>query len=344
MAKIRLVGAKAWKEDAEKEDLGLVKTWLPDIERVSEDEAKAASAENPDRVLRFTISTGGVDRDMDTVSVAGWKLDNYKRNPVVLWAHDYSELPIAKSLSVRRKEDTLVSMAEFAPADLSAKADTVFRMLKGGYLRATSVGFIPIEYKQVEDAARQYGYDFTKQELIEFSVVPVPSNPAALIDAHAAGINTASLKSWVEKELDMKEPLHGLSRTDLEDAWAALSSRVIVIDLKDPFTPLPDPIAPPPEPIVDPPPIIHPLDLKVGSCPECSEPITLALPVDGAEMQHRCACGATWTVKSVETLDVSDYRDDVIELAEEPALDFSPEAIEGAVARMAADIRSKLSL
>jgi len=40
-----------------------------------------------DRVIEFTISTPVIDRANDIVNVEGWKLDNYMKNPVVLWAH-----------------------------------------------------------------------------------------------------------------------------------------------------------------------------------------------------------------------------------------------------------------
>jgi hypothetical protein len=56
-------------------------------------------------------------------------------------------------------------------------ADTVLRLLDGGFLRATSVGFRPI--RQVRNTERG-GTDYLQQELLEFSVVPVPANADAL--------------------------------------------------------------------------------------------------------------------------------------------------------------------
>src|SRR5205807_1446535 len=48
------------------------------------------------RTIQFTISTGAVDRDADTLAPDGWQLDAYRKNPVVLWAHDYRQPPVAK--------------------------------------------------------------------------------------------------------------------------------------------------------------------------------------------------------------------------------------------------------
>ena len=127
-----------------------------------------------DRVRRFVISTPGVDRDNDTIDAQGWLLDNYKRNPVVLWAHDYSQLPLGKALDVRVEGRRLVSEAEFAEHPL---ADTVLKLIDGGFLRATSVGFKPVRF---ERNVERGGIDFKEQELLEFSVVPVPANPEAV--------------------------------------------------------------------------------------------------------------------------------------------------------------------
>src|SRR3990172_7043511 len=151
--------------------------------------------DDPSRTIRFIISSSSEDRDKDVVAVAGWNLDNYRKNPVGQWANDYKSLPVAKCLSVSPRGDKLVAEAQFPSADLYPFADTVYRMLKGGYLSATSVGFRPIDFKPNE---KRGGVDFHAQELLEFSVVPIPSNCEALIEARAAGIDLAPLKDWAE--------------------------------------------------------------------------------------------------------------------------------------------------
>ena len=42
---------------------------------------KTAAGNN--RTFTFTISSATVDRMGDTIAVDGWKLDNFKRNPIV---------------------------------------------------------------------------------------------------------------------------------------------------------------------------------------------------------------------------------------------------------------------
>ena len=143
-----------------------------------------------DRTLAFTISTAALDRDQDTIAVAGWQLDNFQRNPVVLWSHRADELPIGKAVDFGRDERRLFSAVEFLPGGYGAAsdlADVVYRMARNGYLSATSVGFRPLKWDFTDDPERGGdgwfpGIDFHEQELVELSICTVPSNPEALID------------------------------------------------------------------------------------------------------------------------------------------------------------------
>jgi hypothetical protein len=62
-------------------------------------------------------------------------------------------------------------------------SDQVFRLIKAGYIKAGSVGFSPLKFSFAEDSDRAFGIDFHEQELLEFSVVPVPANANALVQA-----------------------------------------------------------------------------------------------------------------------------------------------------------------
>jgi HK97 family phage prohead protease len=147
-----------------------------------------------DRRMRFLISTGGVDRDGDKLDPRGWVLDAYRRNPVIQFCHDYKSLPIAKCVEIRATRTGLEAVAEFPPRGLHEFADVVFDMLRGGFLNATSVGFRPIEF---EESRYRKGKNFLKQELTEFSVMPIPSNPDALIQRSPEGQRwTKALLSW----------------------------------------------------------------------------------------------------------------------------------------------------
>jgi len=151
------------------------------------------------RALRFTISTDAVDREQDKIAIAGWDLKNFKQNPVVLWGHDASRLPIGRAFDVKVEDGALKASVEFIPADTPEGgmfAESVYRLARGGFIAATSVGFRPVKWDYTRDASRGAddwfpGIDFEEQELVELSIVTVPANPEALIDAPGPGEGTA---------------------------------------------------------------------------------------------------------------------------------------------------------
>jgi HK97 family phage prohead protease len=184
--------------------------------------------ESAPRRLRFTISTSTVDRDRDVITQTGWQLDNYLRNPVVLWAHTSWDLPIARSVAMEPNGAALVATAEFAPADVYPFAETVYQLVQAGYLRATSVGFRPLE--MTYDTERN-GYNFLRQELLEWSIVPVPCNAQCLVDAKGQGIDLAPLKAWAERTLDTlsDEPGMWLPKARVAEVFALLEPKTISV-------------------------------------------------------------------------------------------------------------------
>lgn len=153
------------------------------------------------RKIPFVISTNDVDRDGDVVSVDGWDLKNYQKNPVVLWAHDYRRLPVGRGHDVKVDGGSLRAVAEFAAKEVSEFADEVYRMVVGKFLSAVSVGFVPRKWAFSEENGRQFGIDFLEQELLEFSVVPVPANPNALVSLAASGGDCRLIREWASEAL-----------------------------------------------------------------------------------------------------------------------------------------------
>jgi HK97 family phage prohead protease len=223
------------------ESVALMRAAVCDVKAIKED---------GDRVLEFVISDGSVDRDFDRVNPKGWDLKAYRKNPVVLWAHDSRQLPIARSLSVKLEEDQLVARAEFTPFELNPLGDMVFQLLSQKFLRTASVGFRPTAVNPAEEEERRqrWGMNFEKQELLEWSVVPIPANAQALLRAHDAGINTRPLKAWAEQVLDMRTPLPGLGINDVENAWKAVKGPDRLIVWVDAEIAAPEPAAADPDP------------------------------------------------------------------------------------------------
>lgn len=156
-----------------------------------------------DRTERFCFSDGSIDRAGDRIDPKGWDVSRFATgNPVALWAHQSLERPIGKARNVGLVGDKLIGDIEFATAEQYDFADSVYRLVKGGFINAVSVGFNPTEYVFVQEKNRPFGIDFKKQELLEISVCPVPCNANALIEARAKGIDTRPLIQWAEKLLD----------------------------------------------------------------------------------------------------------------------------------------------
>lgn len=153
-------------------------------------------ASDSERVATFVFSDNSVDRYGDTIDARGWVLDSFLANPVALFGHDSGSVEnvIGKARNVRVQGDRLIGEIEFMEASVNPAAEAVYQMVKGGYLNAVSVGFMPLDWALAKDKSRQGGIDFKKQELMEISIVPIPANANALVQARAAGIDVDRLK------------------------------------------------------------------------------------------------------------------------------------------------------
>lgn len=148
-------------------------------------------------LMKFTVSTEDRDRHGDVVVAAGWKLANFKKNPVMLWAHDYSRPPIGKAVDIGVEDGKLRSVVEFVPAHIDPFAEQVRQLYLGKFMRTTSVGFQvykrePLTEEDLKQRPEQKYGDRLSGELLEFSAVPVPANPLALQN----GFMSAMAKSF----------------------------------------------------------------------------------------------------------------------------------------------------
>ena len=143
-------------------------------------------------LLTVVASTGDVDRHGDVIAPEGWRLEAYRRNPVVLWAHDYRRPAIGRAAAVWREGDALLAQVEFAPTEFAGEVAALYRQ---GYQQGVSVGFRPIRFEERRDARSGafLGIRFLEQELLEISAAPVPANGRALRRGVSAAPVPASL-------------------------------------------------------------------------------------------------------------------------------------------------------
>lgn len=197
------------------------------------------------RLIEFRITDETVDRMYDTIATEGWNVKWFKKNPVVLWAHSHYEPPVGRSteLTIDKESKEVRSVTEFTPRDLNPLGYMVYQMYLGGFMHAVSVGFQPKKYawaeeeKDGKERAEHSGINFLKQELLEYSAVPVPANPNALSLAMKSGVDTKPLKLWAEMVLDESKQrnLSESQREGLEVLRVASSptGRALILDLGD---------------------------------------------------------------------------------------------------------------
>jgi len=148
---------------------------LPDIQiRVNE----------KDRTAEFVISTGTVDSHGTVIPIKAWSFDRYIKNPIVSYMHNWrNQNPdyIIGTSEIKVDGDKIIAVVKFEPEDINPLAEKIYQKVKAGTLRMASVGFKPINWhfgveKNGEDPDILY---FDEVELLEWSIVPVGSNPDA---------------------------------------------------------------------------------------------------------------------------------------------------------------------
>lgn len=127
------------------------------------------------RTLEGLVSTEALDRDGDTVKVAGIDTKGYMQNPVLLRGHSHDQ-PIDRAIELAVTPDGLFGKFKLLSEGVSEAADEAYKMAKEKVLRSFSIGFLPVEYESLET-----GWDIIKSELLEISLVAVPSNRQSLI-------------------------------------------------------------------------------------------------------------------------------------------------------------------
>jgi phage head maturation protease len=161
-----------------------------------------SGVDDGNRVVTYILSTEEVARDNHRIRTAGFKLDNFKANPVLLWAHDAAQPPIGRFSDIWIDGDKLLGAVVYADRETYEFADTIYRLVKDRMINAVSVSWNPIRWKYSTDPKRPGGIDFLEQDLLEVSQVPLPCLPSALAIARSAGIDTGPIARWAEKTYD----------------------------------------------------------------------------------------------------------------------------------------------
>lgn len=157
------------------------------------------------RQAEFVISTEAVDTYGTVFKVDGWDLTRYEQNPVVLYAHQsWSADPdvIIGTSEVFVEDQQLIGRVTFESAETNPLAEKVFRKVQAGILRMASIG---ADIREAHWGVESTGEDpnvlyFDKMDLLEWSIVPIGSNP----DAHKRSAEALSELKQRFKKTDIK--------------------------------------------------------------------------------------------------------------------------------------------
>jgi uncharacterized protein len=156
---------------------------MPYIRGVMTRDAQTGGEGSP---IRFVASTEAIARDGLIIEASAWNLDNYRANPVVLWAHDYAGTrpPIGRAVDVFVDGDRLMADIEFDQSDEFARG--VEKKYRNGFLHSVSVGWDTQAMEPGEE--RNARGRVTRADLLDISAVPVPGDPNALIARQARAL------------------------------------------------------------------------------------------------------------------------------------------------------------
>lgn len=171
---------------------------------------KALSVDDDAKSIRWVLSTDAQDRYGEIVHQDSWKLDSFKKNPVLLWGHDpYAPENVLGTVSDLRIEDDpdrtdgrrLTGLLTF-DTEVNPKADLIYKQAKKGTLRTGSVGFIPHTFEMQDDI------DVLKDnELLEFSVVAIPANSGAVALSVKEGSLNVKDARWLIDSMERESEL-----------------------------------------------------------------------------------------------------------------------------------------
>ena len=146
---------------------------------------KAEASE--DGTITAIASTPDPDRMGDVVA-ASWVLDDFRRSPVIMHAHDYEGPVVGKALEIDLVGDTLMMRVKFDEHESNPLGQRLANQYREGFMSAFSVGFSPGEVTPRAQLPKDHpaysekggGSYMAKNSLLEVSAVAIGANQNAL--------------------------------------------------------------------------------------------------------------------------------------------------------------------
>lgn len=180
-------------------------------------------------LVEYVASDESLDSYREVIRAKGWRFNLFRKNAPFVDSHSYDSVGrvLGKVVSFGVKGKKLVETVQWAidvPENKAAQLG--FRMTKAGYLKAVSVGFVPVKMLSQADAfgpereawlaqLGELGLSeqaapraiYLEQEQIELSACVIGANPSALAKSYRAGILSTS-------DIDFLAPEDGRNRAE----------------------------------------------------------------------------------------------------------------------------------
>lgn len=159
--------------------------------------------------VEFVASDETLDCYLEIVRVAGWRFTHFQKNAPFVDSHDYSSITklLGQVVDWRVEKNQLVETVKYS-REPGTLAEWAFKMVRDGFLKAVSVGFVPVRMASKYDSqqgdflnviadlkldpqtAARLRAVYLEQEQIELSQCVIGANPNALAKAYKAGCLT----------------------------------------------------------------------------------------------------------------------------------------------------------
>ena len=185
------------------------------------------------REITAIASLEKIDRDGDIIRIGntpseGIDIREYKKNSVVLFSHNPQQI-IGKATKIWKEGKKLFVKILFADGEVSSLADSVYKLIKGGFLKTLSIGFSP-NWETAERMKDSRGWDFKNTQLYEISLVSVPSNSGATILSKAVEDGVIDQLELDEIKLNLSEQTNTNDTKDIDEV-VELKAKVAELEL-----------------------------------------------------------------------------------------------------------------
>lgn len=195
--------------------------------------AAETSVNMDERTLVTTLTTAGLDRGGTIILSKGIALQDYRKNPVVLWSHMSWMLPLGVNMWVKPEGDkALIGKTRFAqrPASHAGEwlPDTVLDLYNQKVLRGVSIGVRADKTLYAMDGGEETQKEFKEHKewkgawrvilnslMLEYSCCSIPMNPDALSRAYSDGLK---IPTPVMRALGIPDPEQAKALAKLEQA------------------------------------------------------------------------------------------------------------------------------